>query len=99
MGIAIRRLDGPYKGQVIVERDDIAENLIDVGSAELATFGEYSVSAAPPIETAEAPAAKAIGSMTRAEREEECLRRGVSVTSGSGSQGAILKSDLIAALK
>ena len=38
MGIAIRRLDGRLKGQVVVERDDIAENLIDVGSAERVTF-------------------------------------------------------------
>jgi len=99
MGIAIRRLDGPYKGQVIVERDDVAENLIDVGSAELATFGDYTVSAAPPNETSETPSSKPVDKMTRAELEAECSSRGISVTSGSGTNGAVLKRDLVAALK
>ena len=33
MGILIKRIDGSHAGQVYIERDDIAENLIDVGSA------------------------------------------------------------------
>ena len=97
MGIAIRRLDGRLKGQVVVERDDIAENLIDVGSAERVTFSEYSVSATPPVETAEEPS-KPVEKMSRAELEAECARRGVEVTSGTDTDGAVLKKDLRAAL-
>tara|TARA_Y100001951_G_C11233265_1_gene235926 strand:+ start:339 stop:632 length:294 start_codon:yes stop_codon:yes gene_type:complete len=96
MGIAIKRLDGPLKGQVYVERDDIAENLIDVGSAERASFGEQQVADAPAPETPES--AKPIGKMTIDELKAELERRGISVEEGSGSGGGVLKKDLVDAL-
>ena len=92
MGIAIRRLDGPSKGQVYVERDDLAEAMLATGQAERATFGQVNVAVPPPVETPEL--AK---KMSRAELEVEVERRGVSV-SGSGKDGAVLKRDLIDAL-
>lgn len=95
MGIAIRRLDGPLRGQVYVERDDLAEALISTGQAERATFGEHNVSSPAAPETPEK--SKPIGKRTRAELEAEAKRRGVAV-SGSGKGGAVLKRDLVDAL-
>ena len=95
MGIAIVRLDGPMKGLVYVERDDLAEAMIATGQAERATFGEHNVSAPAAPETPES--SKPVGKMSRAELEAEAERRDVSV-SGSGKGGAILKRDLVDAL-
>ena len=95
MGIAIRRLDGPLKGQVYVERDDLAEALLSTGQAERAAFGEHNVSSPAAPETPES--SKPVGKMSRAELEAEVERRGVSV-SGSGKGGAVLKRDLVNAL-
>lgn len=95
MGIAIRRLDGLNKGQVYVERDDLAEAMLATGQAERATFGQVNVAVPPPVETPES--SKPVGSMSRAELEVEVERRGLSV-SGSGKNGAVLKRDLVDAL-
>ena len=95
MGIAIVRLDGPMKGLVYVERDDLAEAMIATGQAERATFGEHNVSAPAAPETPES--GKPVASMSRAELEAEAERRGVSV-SGSGKGGEVLKRDLVDAL-
>ena len=96
MGIAIIGLDGPTKGQVYVERDDLAEAMISTGQAERATFGQHNVSAPAAPETPES--SKPVGfKMSRAELEAEVERRGVSVT-GSGKNGAVLKRDLVNAL-
>ena len=100
MGISIKRLDGPLAGQVYVERDDIAENLIDVGSAERATFEEYTVTAQPVVETPGRPASgKPLSKMSRAELEAEAVRRNISIVAGTGTNGAVLKRDIIAALR
>ena len=95
MGIAIVRLDGPTKGQVYVERDDLAEAMISTGQAERATFGQHNVSSPAAPETPES--SKPVGKMTRTELEAEAERRGVSV-SGSGKNGSVLKGDLVDAL-
>ena len=95
MGIAIMRLDGPTKGQVYIERDDLAEAMISTGQAERATFGQHNVSSPAAPETPES--SKPVGKMTRTELEAEAERRGVSV-SGSGKNGSVLKGDLVDAL-
>ena len=95
MGIAIMRLDGPTKGEVYVERDDLAEAMISTGQAERATFGQHNVSSPAAPETPES--SKPVGKMSRAELVAEVERRGVSV-SGSGKGGAVLKRDLVYAL-
>jgi len=95
MGIAIIRLDGPTKGQVYVERDDLAEAMLSTGQAERATFGQHNVSSPAAPETPES--SKPVGKMTRTELEVEAERRGVSV-SGSGKNGSVLKRDLVDAL-
>lgn len=96
MGIAIMRLDGPLKGQVYIEREDLAEAMIATGQAEQATFGTTSVSAPPSPETPES--SKSIGAMTRKELEAEVERRGITIDSGTGKGGKILKRDLVDAL-
>ena len=53
MGIAIMRLDGPTKGEVYVERDELAEAMISTGQAERATFGQHNVSSPAAPETPE----------------------------------------------
>jgi len=95
MGIAIVRLDGATKGQVYVERDDLAEAMISTGQAERATFGQHNVSSPAAPETPES--SKPVGKMSRAELVAEVERRGVSV-SGSGKNGSVLKGDLVDAL-
>ena len=95
MGIAIMRLDGPTKGEVYVERDDLAEAMISTGQAERATFGQHNVSSPAAPETPES--SKPVGKMSRAELVAEVERRGVSV-SGSGKNGSVLKGDLVDAL-
>ena len=97
MGIAIKRLDGPLKGQVYVERDDIAENLIDVGSAVLADFGEQNEATAPAVETP--GSTKPVSRMTVSELKAELANKGINVPKGTGKDGAVLKSDLVDALK
>jgi hypothetical protein len=96
MGIAIMRLDGPTKGQVYIERDDLAEAMISTGQAERATFGQHNVSSPSAPETPES--SKAVSAMSRAELEAEIERRGISIDTGSGKGGSILKRDLIDAL-
>ena len=96
MGIAIRRLDGELAGRVYIERDDLAEAMIDTGQAERATFGDHEVAAAAPHETPEST--KPVGKMSRTELEAELERRGITVGEGSGKGGSILKKDLVSAL-
>tara|TARA_R110000824_G_scaffold18676_5_gene73597 strand:- start:11033 stop:11332 length:300 start_codon:yes stop_codon:yes gene_type:complete len=97
MGTAIKRLDGPLKGQIYVERDDLAENLIDVGSAVLAGFDEQNEATAPAVETP--GSSKPISRMTIGDLRAELTSRGISIPKGSGKDGAVLKSDLVDALK
>jgi len=97
MGIAIKRLDGPHVGQIYVERDDLAQNLIDVGSAVLANFDEQTEATAPAAETP--GSTKPVSRMTVDELKAELTSRGISVEQGSGKDGAVLKSDLADALR
>ena len=96
MGIRIRILDGKTKGQVYIERDDLAEALIDTGQAERATFDDYTKATAPP---AEKPGGNtALIRMTLKELRAEAVRRGIDVTAGTGSGGTVLKRDFVRAL-
>jgi pyruvate/2-oxoglutarate dehydrogenase complex dihydrolipoamide acyltransferase (E2) component len=96
MAIAIRRLDGRFRGHTIMERDDLAQNLVDVGSAEyVKDFPGHETAAAPPVETAEHKPISA--RMTRSQLQDMAEERGVKV-SGTGRGGAVTKADLIAAL-
>lgn len=97
MGIRIKRLDGPHVGMIYVERDDLAQNLIDVGSAELASFDDQTEATAPAAETP--GSTKPISRMTISELKAELNRRGLSVEQGSGKDGTVLKSDLADALR
>ena len=96
MGIAILRLDGPNKGQVYIERDDLAEAMISTGQAERATFGQHNVSSPAAPETPES--SKPVSKMTRVELEAELARRGIEIPPGSGTKGAVRKSYLVNAL-
>ena len=96
MGIAIIRLDGPIAGQVYIERDDLAEAMISTGQAERATFGHHNISSPAAPETPES--SKPIGKMTKTELAAEAQKRGLTV-SGSGKDGAVLKSDFVDALR
>jgi hypothetical protein len=96
MSIMIRRLDGPTKGQVYLERDDIAQNLIDVGSAEMASHSDLQRAVGAPMEVPEN--SSALSEMKVRELKKEAKRRGVKVK-GTGMQGGVTKSDLLKALK
>ena len=96
MLVAIRRLDGRSRGLVSMVRDDLAQNLVDVGSAVyVKDYPGFETAQAPPLETAEQ---KPVGvRMTRKELERVAKERGVSVV-GTGRGGKATKSDLLAAL-
>jgi len=96
MSIMIRRLDGPTKGQVYLERDDIAQNLIDVGSAVRASHSDLQRAVGAPVETPEG--SSALSTMKVKELRAEAERRGIKVE-GTGVQGRPRKSDLLKALK
>ena len=96
MLVAIRRLDGRYRGQVIMVRDDLAQNLVDVGSAVyVKDHPGHETAQAPPLETAEHQPINA--RMTRPELERSAKDRGVTVK-GTGLRGRVTKPDLLAAL-
>tara|TARA_R110000765_G_scaffold277926_2_gene375781 strand:- start:444 stop:737 length:294 start_codon:yes stop_codon:yes gene_type:complete len=96
MGIRIRILGGKSKGQVYIERDDLAEALIDTGQAERATFDDYSKATAPAAQT---PGGNPpLSRMTLKELRAEAVRRGIDLTAGTGSGGAVLKADFVRAL-
>ena len=99
MGIVIKRIDGPQKGQVYFERDDIAQNLIDVGSAIQVSPELLERAMAQPVETPEIVGldTNAIKKATIAELRNECERRKAKVV-GTGHNGKALKADLIEAL-
>ena len=95
MSIRIKRLDGPMKGQVYLVRDDVGQNLIDVGSAVLADFDERSVATEPAVETPEKSTAYA--DMKVKELKAEAEERGLEIE-GTGTNGRVTRADLIKAL-
>ena len=99
MGLVIKRIDGPQKGQVYVERDDIAQNLIDVGSAIQVSPELLERAIAQPVETPEIVGldTDAIKKATMTELRNECKRRKAKVVA-TGNNGKVLKADLVKAL-
>ena len=92
----IRRLDGPTMGQVYLERNDIAENLIMVGSAVMASHDDVQRAVGVPVETpGKSPA---FDKMKLWELKAETRKRGLEIE-GTGSQGRTTKSDFLKALK
>ena len=96
MSILIRRLDGPTKGHVYLERDDIAQILIDVGSAVMASCDDSQKAVGVNVETPEKPSE--FTKMKLWELKAEARKQGVEIE-GTGSQGRITKSDFLKALK
>ena len=99
MGIVIKRIDGPQKGQVYVERDDIAQNLIDVGSAIEVSPELLERAMAQPVETPEIVGLNtdALKKSTVTELRAEAKRRKVKVK-GTGNNKKVTKADLVKAL-
>ena len=87
-------------GQVMIERDDIAENLIDVGSAIRVESKVVERAVAPPMETPEMTdmTAGQLMKCTVPELRDELKRRGITLDEGSGHNGKITKNDLVDAL-
>ena len=100
MGILIKRIDGSHAGHVYIERDDIAENLIDVGSAIRVKPKVVERATAPEMETPEMTdmTAGQLMKCTVPELKQECERRGINLNEGTGLNGKITKTDLVDAL-
>ena len=96
MSIMIKRLDGPTAGQVYLERDDIAENLIDVGSAVRAKFDDKQRAVSSAVETPESSSAFADMKVKTLKKMAE--ERGIEIE-GTGVGGRVTRTDLEDALK
>ena len=95
MSIMIKRLDGPTAGQVYLERDDIAENLIMVGSAVRATFDDPQRAVPSAVETPESSSALSDMKVKTLKNMAEAL--GVEVN-GTGVGGRVTRTALEKAL-
>ena len=95
MSIMIKRLDGPTAGQVYLERDDIAENLIMVGSAVRATFDDTQRAVPSAVETPES--SSALSDMKVKTLKNMAEAQGVEVE-GTGGGGRVTRTDLEKAL-
>ena len=95
MSIMIKRLDGPTAGQVYLERDDIAENQIMVGSAVRATIDDTQRAVPSAVETPES--SSALSDMKVKTLKNMAEARGVEVK-GTGVGGRVTRTDLEKAL-
>ena len=96
MSIRIRRLDGPTKGHVYLERDDLAEAMISTGQAVMAAHDDVQRAVGIAVEIPGKPSA--FRKMKLWELKAEVRMRGLEIE-GTGSQGRMLKSDFLKALK
>jgi hypothetical protein len=95
MSIMIKRLDGPTAGQVYLEREDVAENLIMVGSAVRATFDDTQRAVPSAVETPES--SSALSDMKVKTLKNMAEAQGLEVK-GTGVGGRVTRTDLEKAL-